>query len=321
LYTSNFKVLETLLVVAVFYVMVVTVFDVGLRFLERRLDVTRRIPAGSPGPARLPMSSGPARERRPHEGQVLIRVADATKSYGSHQVLKGVELDVHRGEVVAIIGPSGSGKTTLIRAMNGLAPIDAGELTFKSEPIGYTPTPGGHRPAKDSTLARQRRDIGMVFQQFNLFPHMTAAENVMYAPVRLGKVARREARDLALRHLSRVGLDHLADRYPHQLSGGQQQRVAIARALAVEPEVILFDEPTSSLDPELVDEVLDVVAALARDGLTMVIVTHEMRFAERVADWAVFMDDGVIAEQGPAEQVFVCPQAQRTRDFLTRVTG
>ncbi|UYB37589.1 amino acid ABC transporter ATP-binding protein [Arthrobacter koreensis] len=244
----------------------------------------------------------------------------ATKSFGAAQVLKGVDLEVHRGEVVAIIGPSGSGKTTLIRTLNAMETVDGGEVLYRGEPVGYRKTAGGtYVPARDTVVAEQRQHIGMVFQQFNLFPHKTVLENVTFAVVELGKLNRATARERGLELLGKVGLAEHAAKYPHQLSGGQQQRVAIARALAMSPEVVLFDEPTSALDPELVDEVLAVMAELAAEGLTMVIVTHEMRFAEQVADWVVFMEDGRIGEQGPAERIFSEPANVRTRTFLDRV--
>ena len=322
LYTANFKVLETLLVVAVFYVALVTIFDVGLRMLERRLDVSKRVqkmlaPAISPfDPGRLRIT----RPKRTHNGEVVIQVSGVTKAYGQNQVLRGVDLNVHRGEVVVIIGPSGSGKTTLIRTLNGLELIDGGSVTHHGDPVGYRVRGTTYLPAPDAPIAQQRRQIGMVFQQFNLFPHKTALANVTYAPVNLGKLGRPEAREMGIELLRKVGLEDKANLYPYQLSGGQQQRVAIARALAVDPEVVLFDEPTSALDPELVDEVLEVMARLADEGLTMVIVTHEMRFAALAADWAVFMDQGVVQEQGPADQVFANPQQPRTQAFLSRVT-
>lgn len=324
LYTSNFKVLETLFVVAIFYVGLVSIFDVALRLLERRLDVTRRKhveaePDSAAVAGREPV--GRTRAPRPHSGGVLLQVKGATKSFAQTPVLRGVDLDVHRGEVVVIIGPSGSGKTTLIRTLNGLELIDGGAVTHHDRPVGYEVHNGRYRAASDRQVSRQRRDIGMVFQQFNLFPHKTALQNVIYAPVRLGQVSSADAREKGLELLGKVGLRSHADKYPHQLSGGQQQRVAIARALAVDPEIVLFDEPTSALDPELVDEVLQVMSNLASEGLTMVIVTHEMRFAEQVADWAVFMDQGRIAEQGPAQAVFSSPRESRTQDFLARVSG
>jgi len=320
LYTQNFKVLETLFVVAVFYVMLVTVFDVALKLLERRLDVTRRRTAHvDPLTEEAPRATA-ARQRVPHEGEVVLAARGATKSFGQNPVLKGVDLDVHRGEVVAIIGPSGSGKTTFIRTLNALESLDDGEVLLHGDPVGYRTGRGGTRVAlPDTALAQQRRRIGMVFQQFNLFPHKTALENVMFAVVELRRLPRDEARARGMELLGKVGLAQHASKYPYQLSGGQQQRVAIARALAMSPEVILFDEPTSALDPELVDEVLGTMAELAAEGLTMVIVTHEMRFAEQVADWVVFMEDGRIGEQGPASQIFGSPRNERTHVFLDRV--
>jgi polar amino acid transport system permease protein len=323
LYTQNFKVLETLLVVAVFYVLIVTVFDGALKLLERRMDVGRRRQSDTE-PTTIPFEARELvrkRPRREHDGEVVIGAKETTLSYGPKQVLKGVDLDVHSGEVVVVIGPSGSGKTTLIRTLNGLELIDGGEVTYRGEPIGYRHSgTGAYVPASDKVISAQRRQVGMVFQQFNLFPHKTALENVMYAPVTLHAASKAEAETAARELLAKVGLADHAGKYPHQLSGGQQQRVAIARALAVNPEVVLFDEPTSALDPELVDEVLTVMNELANEGLTMVIVTHEMRFAEQAADWAVFMEDGRIGEQGPAEQVFGHAENGRTRAFLSRVT-
>jgi polar amino acid transport system permease protein len=321
LYTQNFKVLDTLLVVAIFYVVLVSVFDLGLRLLERRLDVSKRrqkeiVASMTPfDPERFRIK----RAKRAHEGEVVLKVDKITKSYGKTQVLKEVDLEIHRGEVVVIIGPSGSGKTTLVRTLNGLELIDGGEVTYHGDRVGYRSVRGRYEPAPDGVAAKQRREIGMVFQQFNLFPHKTALENVIYAPVTLGKLNRRDSEGKGLELLSRVGLEEHSNMYPYQLSGGQQQRVAIARALAVDPEVVLFDEPTSALDPELVDEVLEVMAKLAEGGLTMVIVTHEMRFAEQAADWVVFMDQGLIFEQGPTEQIFSEPREPRTKAFMSRV--
>lgn len=322
LYTRNFLVLETLLVVAIFYVGLVTLFDAGLKLLERRLDVrkrkTRQADLGDLQPITKTVRT---RTGKKHEGEVLLRVTGATKSFGHVEVLKGIDLDVHAGEVVAIIGPSGSGKTTLIRTLNGLAPIDGGAVTFRGDPVGYRIDARGrfHLP-DDRTIAAQRREIGMVFQQFNLFPHKTVIENVVFAPRSLKRMKGQKSRARGLELLRKVGMAEHADKYPYQLSGGQQQRVAIARALAMDPEVILFDEPTSALDPELVDEVLGVMTDLANDGMTMVVVTHEMRFAEQVSDWVVFMDGGLVGEQGPAHQVFRNPENLRTREFLQRVT-
>jgi polar amino acid transport system permease protein len=322
LYTQNFKVLETLLAVALYYVALVTVFDLGLRALERRLDVRRRhavAVAQADDTGALPEPA--ARAHVPHAGEVVLDVRGVVVEYGSTRMLDGIDLAVHRGEVVALIGPSGSGKTTLVRSLNAMAPISGGDVLFHGEPVGYRRTGDGsvHRIG-DTALAGQREQIGMVFQQFNLFPHMTVLENVTFAPRTLHRVdpvdAERQAREL----LGKVGMATHAAKYPHQLSGGQQQRVAIARALAMDPEVVLFDEPTSALDPELVGEVLQVMTELATEGLTMVVVTHEMRFAREVADWVVVLDNGRAVEQGPADEVFGNPSTERTRKFLDRVT-
>ncbi|WP_105035585.1 amino acid ABC transporter permease/ATP-binding protein [Cryobacterium aureum] len=321
LYTQNFKVLETLLVVAIFYVALVSLFDGGLKLVERRLDVTRRKTQldvseimGEVAPAL------PSRGKNPHAGEIVIDVSGATKSFGSTHVLKGVDLSVHKGEVIAIIGPSGSGKTTLIRTLNALEMIDGGSVEYRGEPVGYQLNRTGTLVATaDPRISKQRRHIGMVFQQFNLFPHKTVLENVTFAITHLRTMSRVDARQAGLAVLSKVGMAEHCAKYPHQLSGGQQQRVAIARALAINPEVVLFDEPTSALDPELVDEVLAVMAELASEGLTMVIVTHEMRFARAVADYVVFMDAGKIGEQGSTAQLFDDPRHERTRRFLDRV--
>ena len=326
LYTSNFKVLETLLAVALYYVALVTVFDQLRGLVERRLDVRRRGRTRGTAAAELPAGTAEplvnARPRRPHEGDVVLAMQGVRKAFGDVTVLDQVDLDVHRGEVVVVIGPSGSGKTTLIRCLNALETVDAGHVLLDGQPIGYqTDSSGRHLPLPDRAVARQRRRVGMVFQQFNLFPHMTALDNIALAPVRAGLVSRDEAVRRARALLGKVGLAEHADKYPHQLSGGQQQRVAIARALAMDPEVVLFDEPTSALDPELVDEVLQVMAVLASEGLTMVIVTHEMRFARGVADWIVFMDRGRVVEQGPPDDVFDASQHERTRRFLARVAA
>jgi polar amino acid transport system permease protein len=322
LYTQNFKVLETLLAVALYYVALVTVFDLGLRALERRLDVRRRHAVTTAEADDTGMLPEPAtRSRVPHSGEVVLDVRGAVVDYGSTRVLDGVDLTVHRGEVVALIGPSGSGKTTLVRSLNAMAPISGGDVRFHSEPVGYRrDDDGGYRGLGDEALAAQREKIGMVFQQFNLFPHMTVLENVTFGPRTVHRVSPAEAERQARELLGKVGMATHAAKYPHQLSGGQQQRVAIARALAMNPEVVLFDEPTSALDPELVGEVLQVMTELAAEGLTMVVVTHEMRFAREVADWVVVLDHGRAVEQGPADEVFGNPSAERTRRFLDRVT-
>ncbi|MDR2722829.1 MAG: amino acid ABC transporter ATP-binding protein, partial [Cellulomonadaceae bacterium] len=235
-------------------------------------------------------------------------------------VLKGVNLAVERGSVTVILGPSGSGKSTLLRCINELEDITAGSVVVGGVRMGYRLDSNGtlHR-LHPKVIAEQRRRIGMVFQRFHLFPHMTALENVMEAPLRVTKLSKDQARQRALALMERVGLADRIDHYPAQLSGGQQQRVAIARALAMEPDLMLFDEPTSALDPELVGEVLAVMKDLASSGMTMIVVTHEIGFAREVADHVVFMDDGVIVEEGPPTAVLDNPQQPRTQDFLAHV--
>jgi polar amino acid transport system ATP-binding protein len=241
------------------------------------------------------------------------------KWYGEFHVLRDINLHVRRSERIVICGPSGSGKSTLLRCINHLERIDAGRMRVNGELIGYREHGGKLHELRESEIARQRRDIGMVFQRFNLFPHMTAAENVMEAPRTVRRESRESARKRAEALLDRVGLADKYDSYPSQLSGGQQQRVAIARALAMEPRLMLFDEPTSALDPELVGEVLDVMKDLARDGMTMVVVTHEIGFAREVGDTLVFMDGGRIVEAGDPRKVLTDPQHQRTKAFLSKV--
>jgi polar amino acid transport system ATP-binding protein len=218
-----------------------------------------------------------------------------------------------------MLGPSGSGKSTFLRCINHLEKINAGRLSVDGELVGYREQGGKLHELPEREIASKRAEIGMVFQHFNLFPHMTAVENVMLAPVRVAKVSRGDARDRAADLLERVGLGDKLDSYPVALSGGQQQRVAIARALAMQPKLMLFDEPTSALDPELVGDVLDAMRLLARDGMTMIVVTHEMGFAREVADKAVFMDDGVVVEAGRPDEVLVSPQHERTKAFLSKV--
>jgi polar amino acid transport system ATP-binding protein len=249
----------------------------------------------------------------------MVEAVDVHKSFGRLEVLRGIDLTVQPGEVACIIGPSGSGKSTFLRCINHLERIDAGQMRVNGELIGYREAGGKLYELRESEVARQRRDIGMVFQRFNLFPHMTAAENVMEAPRTVRKERRPAARKRALELLDRVGLAEKSDVYPAQLSGGQQQRVAIARALAMEPRLMLFDEPTSALDPELVGEVLDVMRGLARDGMTMVVVTHEMGFAREVGDSLVFMDEGRVVEAGDPREVLSNPQQERTKLFLSKV--
>ncbi|GAA3082822.1 amino acid ABC transporter ATP-binding protein [Streptosporangium carneum] len=249
----------------------------------------------------------------------MVDLRDVHKSFGSLEVLRGVDLRVARGEVTVILGPSGSGKSTLLRTVNHLEKVDSGSVRVDGELVGYRQSGDKLYELREREILRQRTRIGFVFQSFNLFPHLTALENVVEAPVSAQRRPKEEVRELALRLLDRVGLSEKKDAYPRQLSGGQQQRVAIARALALEPKVILFDEPTSALDPELVGEVLDVVKDLARSGTTMIVVTHEIGFAREVADTVVFMDDGRVVEQGPPSQVLDSPRHERTRAFLSKV--
>ncbi|EHK72802.1 MULTISPECIES: amino acid ABC transporter ATP-binding protein [Pseudomonas] len=250
----------------------------------------------------------------------VIQALEVHKAFGELDILKGVSLEVRRGEVVVLIGASGSGKTTFIRCLNHLEDIQGGTIRVNGELMGFRERPDGSR-VRDSerNIARRRRDIGMVFQRFNLFPHMTVLENIIEAPIQVLGVARAVAVEQARALLARVRLSDKADHYPAQLSGGQQQRVAIARALAMKPQAMLFDEPTSALDPETVGEVLQVMKELAEDGMTMVVVTHEMGFAREVADRVVVLHQGELIEEGPPAQVFGNPTHPRTREFLSRV--
>jgi polar amino acid transport system ATP-binding protein len=249
----------------------------------------------------------------------MVRAQGVHKSFGHVDVLKGIDLEVGRNEVMCIIGPSGSGKSTFLRCINHLEKINSGRLEVDGRLVGYREHGGKLHELRDREVAAQRRDIGMVFQRFNLFPHMTALENVVEAPVGVKRMGRGDARARGRELLERVGLADRMHNYPNQLSGGQQQRVAIARALAMDPKLMLFDEPTSALDPELVGEVLDVMRGLAADGMTMVVVTHEMGFAREVGDTLVFMDDGVVVEAGDPKQVLSDPQHTRTQAFLSKV--
>ena len=251
--------------------------------------------------------------------ETMVRAQGVHKRFGSLEVLKGIDLDVGRGEVMCMLGPSGSGKSTFLRCINHLEKINAGRLYVDGELVGYREADGKLYELHERDVARNRAQIGMVFQHFNLFPHMTAMDNVTLAPIRVGKVTRDEARQRATELLNRVGLGDKLDTHPLQLSGGQQQRVAIARALAMQPKLMLFDEPTSALDPELVGDVLDAMRQLARDGMTMIVVTHEMGFAREVADTAVFMDDGVVVESGKPAEVLANPRHARTQAFLSKV--
>ena len=243
------------------------------------------------------------------EDDVIVRIKDLHKSYGDLEVLRGIDIDVHRGEVVVVLGPSGSGKSTMLRCVNLLEKPTSGQIIFEGADI----------TAKGVDINGVRAKLGMVFQQFNLFPHLTVRENIKLAPVKLKVMTDEEADKRALELLARVGLPDKADSYPAQLSGGQQQRIAIARALAMNPDVMLFDEPTSALDPEMVGEVLEIMKELADDGMTMVVVTHEMGFAREVATRVLFMDGGNIVEQNEPKEFFANPQHPRLKDFLSKV--
>lgn len=249
----------------------------------------------------------------------MVVVKDVHKNYGSHEVLKGISLEVNRGEVMVLVGPSGSGKSTMLRCINHLEKINSGRIYVDNQLIGYREAHGKLYELKPSEASEQRTGIGMVFQKFNLFPHMTALENVTVAPTSVGKVSKEEAIQTGKELLNRVGLGNKLEHYPAHLSGGQQQRVAIARALAMKPKLMLFDEPTSALDPELVGEVLDVMKELAASGMTMVVVTHEMGFAREVGDHLVFMDQGVVVESGNPAEILANPKEERTKSFLAKV--
>jgi polar amino acid transport system ATP-binding protein len=249
----------------------------------------------------------------------MVKAEGVHKRFGRLEVLKGIDLTVARGEVMCLLGPSGSGKSTFLRCINHLEKINSGRLFVDGELVGYRESGGKLHELRDKEITQKRSEIGMVFQSFNLFPHMTAVQNVMLAPTRVKGLSRAQARDRAVELLARVGLSDKIDTYPVALSGGQQQRVAIARALAMEPKLMLFDEPTSALDPELVGDVLDAMRRLAHDGMTMIVVTHEIGFAREVGDTAVFMDAGVVVESGKPVEVLDNPQHDRTRTFLHKV--
>jgi glutamate transport system ATP-binding protein len=256
-----------------------------------------------------PAGAGPIVERAANASAPMVSLRGVEKYFGDLHVLNNINLDVQRGEVVVILGPSGSGKSTLCRTINRLETIDAGSITIDGVPT----------PAEGRRLARLRSEVGMVFQSFNLFAHKTILENVALAPIKVRKVARDRARREALALLDRVGIANQADKYPGQLSGGQQQRAAIARSLAMHPKVMLFDEPTSALDPEMISEVLNVMVGLAADGMTMLVVTHEMGFARNAANRVVFMADGAIIESAEPAQFFGSPQSDRAKDFLGKI--
>ena len=249
----------------------------------------------------------------------MVKAEGVHKRFGRLEVLKGISLEVERGDVMCLLGPSGSGKSTFLRCINHLEKINSGRLSVDGELVGYRESGGKLYELREDVIARKRSEIGMVFPNFNLFPHMTAVQNVMLAPTRVKGLSRAQARDRGVELLQRVGLSDKVDTYPVALSGGQQQRVAIARALAMEPKLMLFDEPTSALDPELVGDVLDAMRLLAHEGMTMIVVTHEVGFAREVGDTVVFMDDGVVVESGKPAEVLDNPRHDRTRTFLHKV--
>ncbi|MBD3305995.1 ATP-binding cassette domain-containing protein [candidate division KSB3 bacterium] len=250
--------------------------------------------------------------------QPIVRIRNLMKSFGQHQVLKGIDLEVQRGEVVVIIGPSGSGKTTMLRCVNALETYDGGSIEVDGVEIGYRTMNGKRKRRSDRELSAIRADIGMVFQLFNLFPHLTALDNVMLGLTKVHGMDKAKAREVATTWLNRVGLSDKLDSVPAQLSGGQQQRVGIARAVAMDPKILLLDEITSSLDPELIGEVLEVVLQLAKDGMTMLCVTHEISFAQDIATRVMFIDEGVIIAEGTPEEIIINPQQERLRTFLSR---
>jgi polar amino acid transport system ATP-binding protein len=252
-------------------------------------------------------------------GVPMVKAEGVHKSFGRLEVLRGIDLEVAPREVVVVIGPSGSGKSTFLRCINHLEKINAGRLSVDGELVGYEQKGDKIHELHDKHVARKRAEIGMVFQRFNLFPHMTAIENVMVGPVQVKRESKADVRERAQKLLDRVGLGHRGAAHPAQLSGGQQQRVAIARALAMQPKLMLFDEPTSALDPELVGEVLDVMRELATEGMTMIVVTHEIGFAREVGDSLVFMDEGIILEAGTPREVVANPKHERTQQFLSKV--
>jgi len=261
----------------------------------------------------------PINENEADDAAPVVLAEQVHKKYGFVEVLKGIDMQVNAGEVACLLGPSGSGKSTFLRCVNHLEKIDGGRLSVSGHLVGYRQKGDKLYELKDREVAQRRRDIGMVFQRFNLFPHMTALGNVMEAPNQVLGRKKGQCRDEALTLLERVGLADRSDYYPSELSGGQQQRVAIARALAMHPRLMLFDEPTSALDPELVGEVLDVMRDLAAGGMTMVVVTHEIGFAREVGDTLTFMDEGIVLESGNPREVIANPQHQRTKDFLSKV--
>ncbi len=335
---QNFKFFTVFAAAGILYLLLTSAVAVAQFYLEKyySLEASKKlraktIPAGGVIPANAPSTPAPSpaawmdslqtsRTEGSKPDQPFVVCRNVQKSYGDREILRGIDLSVQRGEVVVLMGPSGSGKSTLLRLVNHLEPLDWGEITVDGKYVGYqNQIGGGLKPIRNVAKARADARIGMVFQHFNLFDHLTALENIMEAPIHVHGEATEKMRALAMNLLRMVGLVNHADHLPHRLSGGQQQRVAIARALAISPRLMLFDEPTSALDPELVGEVLAVIRRLAEAGMTMIVVTHEVRFAREVADRVVFMDDGLIVEQGPPEDVLDHPKHERTQRFLRMV--
>jgi polar amino acid transport system permease protein len=336
---QNFKFFTVFAAAGIIYLILTSGVAVAQFYLEKfySLEASKKAPAkaiaagevaaasGSAGPAPSPTawmdSLQASRTESSAPDQPFVICRNVQKSYGDKQILRGIDLFVQRGEVVVLMGPSGSGKSTLLRLVNHLEPLDWGEITVDGKYVGYQKNQigDGLKPGRNVAKARADARIGMVFQHFNLFDHLTALENIMEAPIHVYGEATEKMRTLAMNLLRMVGLANHADHLPHRLSGGQQQRVAIARALAISPRLMLFDEPTSALDPELVGEVLAVIRRLAEAGMTMIVVTHEVRFAREVADRVIFMDEGLIVEQGPPEDVLDRPQHERTQRFLRMV--
>lgn len=327
IYTRTFETIPLLIVASIWYVTLTSVLTAGQRLMERHVGRSERDRRARPETvagktSHLPTYGGRRLSRRqmpPGLSGPMVIVRGLYKRYGTVEVLKGIDVEVETGQVVCVIGPSGAGKSTLLRCINHLETANGGHILVGGKLVGYRRVGTRLHEVSERELSEARRRIGMVFQRFNLFQHLTALENVTLAPVIVNGMERGEARTRGLLLLEQVGLAGKEDRYPRQLSGGEQQRVAIARALAMEPEVMLFDEPTSALDPELVGEVLSVMRTLAEDGMTMIVVTHEIGFAREVADKVVFMDGGVIAESGSPAQVLWKPREDRTREFLARV--
>jgi polar amino acid transport system permease protein len=335
---QNFKFFTVFAAAGIIYLVLTSAVAVAQFYLEKYYSLeastklsAKAVPYGEAAAATASAASVPSatawmdslqasRTEGSTPDQPFVICRNIQKSYGDREILRGIDLSVHRGEVVVLMGPSGSGKSTLLRLVNHLEPLDWGEITVGGKYVGYqAQIGGGLKPTRNIAKARADARIGMVFQHFNLFDHLTALENIVEAPIHVYGEATGKMRALAINLLGMVGLSNHADHLPHRLSGGQQQRVAMARALAISPRLMLFDEPTSALDPELVGEVLAVIRRLAEAGMTMIVVTHEVRFAREVADRVIFMDDGLIVEQGPPEEVLDHPKHERTQRFLRMV--